>query len=380
MAEVVKVFKKTSPNGKVTAYLGRRDFVDHLTHTAPISGAILVDDDYLKGRKVFAKVTITFRYGREEDEVMGLHFTKEYELVTAEITPKADDAQLSAVQTQLIEKLGASARPFSVALPENAPASVTLEPGDGDSDKPLGVLYELMFFVGESEEENPHRQNSVAFSVRKVQFAPSKHDNSRPYTMVSRTFTLAPGHLNLEIALNQDIYLHGQPVETIIKVVNKSKRTVKSVVAQVIQHVEVTMTNSHFSRVVASIESREGCPITPDSTLERSIELKPLASNMRRFGVALDGRVKDMDANLASSTVAPTGKDIEDALGIIVSYSVRMKLLCGAISGNLSAEVPFKLMHPDPEAQAAKPEETFEVTEFSSIRRGKSVDEVDEED
>jgi hypothetical protein len=25
-----KVYKKTSPNGKLTVYLGRRDFVDHV--------------------------------------------------------------------------------------------------------------------------------------------------------------------------------------------------------------------------------------------------------------------------------------------------------------------------------------------------------------
>ena len=31
-----RVFKKSSPNGKVTVYLGKRDFIDHLTHIDPI--------------------------------------------------------------------------------------------------------------------------------------------------------------------------------------------------------------------------------------------------------------------------------------------------------------------------------------------------------
>jgi hypothetical protein len=31
-----RVFKKGSPNGKITVYLGKRDFVDHVTHVDPI--------------------------------------------------------------------------------------------------------------------------------------------------------------------------------------------------------------------------------------------------------------------------------------------------------------------------------------------------------
>jgi len=31
-----KVFKKGSPNGKITIYLGKRDFVDHVSGVEPI--------------------------------------------------------------------------------------------------------------------------------------------------------------------------------------------------------------------------------------------------------------------------------------------------------------------------------------------------------
>lgn len=31
-----KVFKKCSPNGKITLYLGKRDFVDHISAVEPI--------------------------------------------------------------------------------------------------------------------------------------------------------------------------------------------------------------------------------------------------------------------------------------------------------------------------------------------------------
>uniref|UniRef100_A0A672JVW7 Uncharacterized protein n=1 Tax=Sinocyclocheilus grahami TaxID=75366 RepID=A0A672JVW7_SINGR len=46
-----RVFKKTSPNCKLTVYLGKRDFVDHLDHVDPVDGVILVEPEYLKDRK-----------------------------------------------------------------------------------------------------------------------------------------------------------------------------------------------------------------------------------------------------------------------------------------------------------------------------------------
>ena len=66
-----RVFKKGSPNGKITVYLGRRDFVDHVSHVDPIDGVVLVDPEYLKDRKVYGHVLAAFRYGREDLDVLG---------------------------------------------------------------------------------------------------------------------------------------------------------------------------------------------------------------------------------------------------------------------------------------------------------------------
>lgn len=47
-----RVFKKASPNSKVTIYLGRRDFIDHVTESDPVDGVLLIDKDYLQGKQV----------------------------------------------------------------------------------------------------------------------------------------------------------------------------------------------------------------------------------------------------------------------------------------------------------------------------------------
>ena len=51
-----RVYKKTSPNGKMTIYLGRRDFVDHVSETDPVDGVLFIDKDYLAGRQVAYRV------------------------------------------------------------------------------------------------------------------------------------------------------------------------------------------------------------------------------------------------------------------------------------------------------------------------------------
>ena len=43
MVSSFKVFKKSSPNGKVTVYLGKRDFVDHISSVDPIGKWVVAD-------------------------------------------------------------------------------------------------------------------------------------------------------------------------------------------------------------------------------------------------------------------------------------------------------------------------------------------------
>ena len=107
----LKVFKKTSPNSKVTVYLGKRDYVDNITKiesvgkfwadrsrdgvTEPhpislccdwsIDGVAVIDPEYLKGRKLYGQIICSFRYGREEDEMMGLEFQKDLLMASGEI-------------------------------------------------------------------------------------------------------------------------------------------------------------------------------------------------------------------------------------------------------------------------------------------------------
>ncbi|KAF4524736.1 hypothetical protein B566_EDAN013804 [Ephemera danica] len=367
----VKVFKKTTPNGKVTVYLGKRDFIDHIDHTDPIDGVIVVDNDYLKGRKIYGQLTTTYRYGREEDEVMGVKFSKEMTLVKEQIVPanekQSKQQELTPIQEKLIKKLGSNAFPFTFHFPAASPCSVTLQPGDEDEGKPLGVEYSVKTFVGENPEDKGHKRSAVSLAVKKIQYAPPSRGRRLPSSLVSKGFTFSQGKLNLEVTLDKEIYYHGEKLAANVIVTNNSRKAVKNIKVYVVQHCEVTMVNAQFSRHVASLETREGCPVTPGAALTKVFYMVPLASNNKdRRGIALDGHLKDDDVNLASSTLVAEGKAPSDAMGIVISYSVRVKLNCGTLGGELVTDVPFKLLHPAPGS--------MESQKVAALKKSKSIE------
>lgn len=84
------------------------------------------------------------------------------------------------------------------------------------------------------------------------------------------------------------------------------------------QHVELTMVTTQLVNNVASIETREGCPITPGHSLVKDFSLTPLATyNADKRGVALDGYLKVQQ----SKFIIETCFKLLDSLSVI-SYSL----------------------------------------------------------
>ncbi|KAF0304510.1 Beta-arrestin arr-1 [Amphibalanus amphitrite] len=112
---------------------------------------------------------------------------------------------------------------------------------------------------------------------------------------------------------------------------------------------------------------KEGCPVGPGFTLSKVYTLTPLlAHNKDKYGLALDGQLKCEDTNLASSTIISETVP-KESLGIIVKYKVKVRLILGGLAGELSAELPFTLMHPKPEEE--------EVTKPAASPRAESPSE-----
>ena len=73
----------------------------------------------------------SFRYGREDDETMGLSFKKELILADEQIYPTSKHMkgqQTTRLQERLIKKLGSTSFPFQLNFPRHSPTSVSLMP------------------------------------------------------------------------------------------------------------------------------------------------------------------------------------------------------------------------------------------------------------
>lgn len=302
-----KVFKKTSPNGKVTLFMGKRDFVDHVTGVEPVDGIVVLDDEYIREhRKIFGQLVCSFRYGRQDDEVMGLNFQKELYLASEQIypAPEKSDKEPTKLQERLLKKLGSNAFPFVFNIPPSAPASIALQQKAADTGEPCGVQYFVKIFAGENDTDRSHRRSTVALGIRKIQYAPSKQ-GAQPCTVVRKDFMLSPGELELEVTLDKQLYFHGEKIAVNLCIRNNSNKVVKKIKAMIQQGVDVVLfQNGQYRNTIAGMETCEGCPLQPGSSLQKTIYLVPtIVSVQNKEGIALDGQLKRQDTNLASTTL-----------------------------------------------------------------------------
>ncbi|XP_026208424.1 arrestin, beta 2b isoform X2 [Anabas testudineus] len=352
-----RVFKKSSPNSRLTVYLGKRDFVDHQDYVDPVDGVLLVDPEYLKDRRVFVTLTCAFRYGREDLDVLGLSFRKNLYVSTVQAFPPLQEEQkpLSHLQGRLIKKLGKHAYPFSFIIPQNLPCSVTLQPGPEDTGKACGVDYELRAFCAKTVEEKIHQRNSVNLVIRKVQYAPEK-PGPQPMAETSRNFLMSDRSLHLEVSLDKELYYHGEPINVNVHVNNNSTKTVKKVKISVRQYADICLfSTAQYKCPVAQIEADD--QVSPSSTSCQVYTLIPtLGTNREKRGLALNGKIKHEDTNLASSTIVKEETN-KEMMGILVSYRVRVKLVV-SLGGDVAVELPFVLMHPNPADQTCSPSQS----------------------
>jgi len=359
MGGTVKIFKKSAPNGRVYVYLGKREFVSCDGNIEPINGLVNIQDhkDTLKGRRVFVQLVITFRHGREEDETLGLSFKKELILDRVQVYPpdkrEPDETKL---QTRLKEKLGAGAMPFTLHFPDLAPNSVLIcaDEDEDPANRTMGVFYDVRVHLAEDHDDYIGKKGStVTMGIRKVQFANSDVKQRSPTSTAEKGFMFGSGKLSLECSLDKEVYYHGEDIPLHVCINNNSKKSVKNIRLSLNQHCELTMVNAQYSCKVSRLESQDGCPLQSGANLNRTFVLKPLAQNCHGIrGLCLDASLSKVtdESNLASSSVAETG-NANDLLGVIVGYSIKVKLTMGGMGGELETDLPFKLVHPRPNSE-----------------------------
>ncbi|CAL8086179.1 unnamed protein product [Calicophoron daubneyi] len=191
--------------------------------------------------------------------------------------------------------------------------------------------------------------NSVWLAIRKLTYAPEE-PAPQPSAVVVKDFIMSPGSLRLEVSLDKEKYYHGESIAINVLVDNNSNKTVKKIKLSVRQYTELCLhTSNRYTCVVDELETDESFPILPSQTGWCKVyRLRPLLDNNRhKRGLALDGKLKHEDTNLASSTIICNPQQ-KESLGMIVQYRVKVRLVLGFGSSDVALELPFTLTHPKP--------------------------------
>ncbi|XP_028925418.1 S-arrestin [Ornithorhynchus anatinus] len=382
------IFKKVSRDKSVAIYLGKRDYIDHVNWVEPVDGVVLVDPELVKGKKVYVSLTCAFRYGQEDIDVIGLTFRRDIYFSQTQVYPPEETvATPTKIQDSLMKKLGSHAYPFVLQFPDYLPCSVVLQPAPQDVGKCCGVDFEVKAFATDNadEEDKTSKKNSVRLLIRKVQHAPADM-GQQPRTETAWQFFMSDKPLHLTISLSKEIYFHGEPIPVTVTVNNNTEKVVKKIKVSVEQVTNVVLYSSDYYVKPVALEETQ-VKIQPNSSLTKTLTLIPLlANNRERRGLALDGRIKHEDTNLASSTIIKEGVD-RTVLGILVAYQIKVKLTVSGFLGEFTSsevgtELPFRLMHPHPEDSAKEScrHEDLVFEEFArhNLEDVAGVDDVDD--
>ncbi|XP_012145943.1 phosrestin-2 [Megachile rotundata] len=414
-----RVYKKSSPNNKLTLYLASRDLIVSESKIDKLQGVLLVDPDYLQDKRVYGQITLTFRYGREDEEVMGLKFCNEAVMCLAQLYPPysgADHQEATPLQEALVKRLGSNAHAFTMEITPLAPPSVQLVPAKEYNGAPIGTSYDVRAYVAERADEKLHRKTTVRMGIRVIQrttkpplpatsvysvpvsespspgsrsqacktrvtFAENEiaedEENAVPHAAVEKPFLLSDGRVGLEAKLDRAIYAHGDSITVQVNVNNNSSKSVRRIKVFIVQHVDVCMfSNGKFKNVVALLSSQEGCPISPGTSLSKSYTLRPIKGSTKNW-IALEDSYMKAGATLASTVVCPgNGPDDRNVFAIYVSYYVKVKLLMSAMGGEVSLKLPFTLMHSNTDPDLVGFPSPIRDPEKLSANYGKTYEEM----
>ncbi|KAL7849499.1 hypothetical protein SRHO_G00211220 [Serrasalmus rhombeus] len=254
------IYKKLSRDKSVGVYMGRRDFVDHCDFVDPVDGVVLLDPELTKGKKVYVMLSCTFRYGRDDMDVLGMAFRRDIFLCTRQ-------------------------------FPDNLPCSVALQPAATDVGKHCAVEFEVKAFCADNQDEKGQKRSTVRLAIRKVQYAPEK-GGPVPSNETTCEFMMSDKPLHMSVSLDKETYYHGEPINVSVNIDNSSSKDMKNITVSVEQVTNVVLySNDKYVKSVAIEETSDSVP--SGTSLKKVYTLCPLLdSNRESRGLALDGKLK----------------------------------------------------------------------------------------
>uniref|UniRef100_A0A8C1R3L4 Arrestin-C n=1 Tax=Cyprinus carpio TaxID=7962 RepID=A0A8C1R3L4_CYPCA len=331
-----RVYKKTSGNGSVRLLL----YCLYITLLVICSQPGL--PDLSNKTNPVTLLACAFRYGREDLDVIGVSFRKDIWIKRIQMYPfEGTKPPNTPMQDALLKKVGDQGHPFTFDIPVHLPCSVSLQPAPEDAGKPCGVDYEVKAYIANEEDETDEKvekKDTCRLIIRKIQYAPNELA-AGPKTDLNKQFITADKPIHVEASMEKELYYHGDPIPIKVKVNNETSKVVKKIKISIHQITDVLLYSSDkYHKCVLNEEF--GDQINANSTFEKEYRVTPLlASNKEKRGLALDGKLKDEDTNLASSTILLPNMD-KQMQGLVVSYKIKVTLMMG---GGLLGSLTLRL-------------------------------------
>lgn len=340
-----QVYKKSSPNNKITLYLTKRDFVDHVTHVDHIEGVLLLDPNYVQDRNVYVQLGLSFRFGREEDESMGYNFVKSMYLNTTQIYPPCEEFETSEMQKNLMSRLGNFAFAFKLDFPKLSSPSYTMMFGWEEVGPRISVEYEVMAFVGINDQDM-HKRNSANLVIRRLMECPIHvFDYPPPDGNITKSFLTCSGSVSITASLTSPVYYPEEDIPINVSIKNHTSRDIKRLKVKIIQLSEVPMFNEQRTRDKTVIKVDDAINLTPGTCCNRDLTLSLLTPSKRATGhIFLQGKLRPESTDtLAPSTILNPSVMKKDIFGVHISYAVRVKATLGPLFGDAILDIPFTL-------------------------------------
>uniref|UniRef100_A0A8C2Q3X8 Arrestin-C n=1 Tax=Cyprinus carpio TaxID=7962 RepID=A0A8C2Q3X8_CYPCA len=331
-----RVYKKTSGNGSVRLLL----YCLYITLLVICSQPGL--PDLSNKTNPVTLLACAFRYGREDLDVIGVSFRKDIWIKRIQMYPfEGTKPPNTPMQDALLKKVGDQGHPFTFDIPVHLPCSVSLQPAPEDAGKPCGVDYEVKAYIANEEDETDEKvekKDTCRLIIRKIQYAPNELA-AGPKTDLNKQFITADKPIHVEASMEKELYYHGDPIPIKVKVNNETSKVVKKIKISIHQITDVLLYSSDkYHKCILNEEF--GDQINANSTFEKEYRVTPLlASNKEKRGLALDGKLKDEDTNLASSTILLPNMD-KQMQGLVVSYKIKVTLMMG---GGLLGSLTLRL-------------------------------------
>lgn len=346
-----RIFKKVSQDGNLVLFLPQRELMVTETRVEALMGVALIHENVMKTKdiKVYLQVVLVFRYGREDEELMGLRFCNEVVVAAEQIHPTAMEVALTSTSSStnapapLVNGQGFIAVPFVVDMGATAPPSVRLVPCRPYTGSPIGTSYEVQLFASHAPDELPRRRKMVQMSLRVYERIP-KELPPKPHVVLHKQFVFSDKPLVVMAKLDNGVYAEGDTIRVNLSV-NRNDggggHGVRKVKVTAVQQVGVAMfSTGNFKNNVGTADQLRPQPDPRDDEMKAELSLK-LELGKDYAWAAMDETSKK-DAELVH--LAPTVTHANKALFVVrVTYFVHVVLLFGLLKRPISLKLPFLL-------------------------------------